>query len=66
MFCDEKKWCDFVVSTEKDLHIERIHCDDTFRNEQIPKLQTFYFQALLPELACPNHRKEGIREPSIR
>ncbi len=28
------------------------------------KLQSFYFDALLPELASPRHRKGGIREPT--
>ena len=23
MYCDNKEWCDFVVCTEKDIHIER-------------------------------------------
>lgn len=63
MFCDQREWCDFIVNTEKDLHVERIYFDNAWWCEQIPKLQTFYFQAILPELACPNHRKGGIREP---
>jgi hypothetical protein len=32
----------------------------------LPKLQAFYMQGLLPELACPREGKSpGIREPGI-
>jgi len=30
----------------------------------IASAQRIYFDALLPELACPRHGKGGIREPS--
>ena len=64
MYCDEKEWCDFVVSTENDLHIERVFRDQKWWEEQLSKLKSFYFDALLPELASPRHRKGGIREPT--
>ncbi len=31
--------------------------------EQLDKLKYFYFESLLPELACPRHCKGGLREP---
>ena len=64
LFCDHKEWCDFVVNTEKDIHVERIYFDQKWWDEQHLKLQTFYFKALLPELAFPRHRNGGIREPT--
>ena len=64
LYCDNKEWCDFVVRTEKELHVERIYRNTGWWDEQIPKLQVFYFEALLPELACPRHNKGGIREPT--
>ena len=63
MFCDQKRWCDFVVNTELDIHVERIYFDDKWWGEQMPKLHAFYFDCLLPELASPRHHCGGIREP---
>ena len=60
LYCADKAWCDFVLRTEKELHVERVYRDHSWWSEQIPKLKIFY--ALLPELACPRHRKGGIRE----
>ena len=61
--CTERQWCDFVLRTEKELHVERIDRDTTWWERQLPRLRSFYVDALLPELACPRHCKGGIREP---
>ena len=63
LYCTEKEWCDFVVHTEQDIHVERINRDKKWWDEQSVKLQTFYFKALLPELAHPRFTSGGIREP---
>ena len=63
LHCDNKQWCDFVVKTNQDLHVERIHRDQERWDKQLPKLEVFYFNGMLPELACPRYRKGGIREP---
>ena len=63
MYCVDKEWCDFVVRTEKSIHIERIYRDKDWWNQQLPKLKTFYDNALLPELACPRSGRGAIREP---
>ena len=55
--------CDFVIRTNKELYIERIYRNDTWWQKQLLKLKTFYFQALLPELACTRYYSGGIREP---
>lgn len=65
LYCTNRDWCDFVVRTEKDMHVERIRCDNSWWTSNIDKLKTFYFSALLPELACPRHHKGGIREPAV-
>ena len=63
MYCTNRQWCDFVVCTEVDIHIERIDRDIQWWNEQLPKLKVFYFNSLLPELACPRFESGGkIRE----
>ncbi len=65
LYCTDRQWCDFVLRTEKELHIERIYRDNTWWEGQLPRLQSFYFDALLPELACPRHCNGGIREPPV-
>lgn len=64
LYCENREWCDFVVRTEKDISIERIPRDRKWWEEQLQKLEDFYFHALLPELACPRYRQGGIREPN--
>ena len=64
LYCADRAWCDFVLRTEKALHVERVFRDYTWWDKQMPKLHSFYFSAVLPELACPRHRMGGIREPS--
>ena len=63
-FCTQRKWCDIVVCTLADIHIERLNWDSAFLYAIIPKLQDFYFNAILPELAVPTLHKGGICEPS--
>ena len=63
LYCADKAWCDFVVRTNKDMHIERIYRAREWWTLQMAKCKKFYFSALLPELACPRYRKGGIREP---
>lgn len=63
LYCTNREWCDFVLRTNKDFHIERIYRDNSWWKPQLDKLQEFFFTALLPELASPRHRKGGIREP---
>ena len=42
----------------------RIEVDQEFLGHSVMKLKTFYFSALLPELALPQRTTGGIREPS--
>ena len=61
------QWLDFVVRTTNphSLHIERILPDQAlWQKTMLPKLKSFYFKAMLPELACPRYNKGGIREPA--
>ncbi len=64
MYCCNTHWCDFVVRTNKDMHVKRITWDNDWWQQQLPKLKQFYFDALLPELACPRQGKGEIREPA--
>ena len=62
LYCTGRAWCDFVVRTDRDMHVERIYRDASWWSSNMAKLKTFYFSSLLPELACPRHHKGGIRE----
>ena len=62
LYCDDKSWCDFVLRTDKGLHVERIWRDAEWWDKQLPKLKSFYFDHLLPELACPRYHKGGIHD----
>ena len=45
------KWSDFIVLTNKDLHVERIYFDSVFwEGKMLPELTSFYFQYLAPKL----------------
>jgi len=64
LYCTDRKWCDFVLRTDVDMHVQRIEERDTlWWNSNIPKLQKFYFSSLLPELTSPRFRRGGIRDP---
>ena len=43
-------WCDFVVFTNVDLHVERIYFDNDFWQKVVPELSNFYSEYMLPEL----------------
>ena len=64
MFCTQRKWCDLVVRTLTDVHIERIQWDSDFWSAAMPRLREFFFTAILPELAAAQQHQGGIREPS--
>ena len=63
MFCTRRNWCDFVVRTTVEIHVERIGIDNEFLKHVIAKLKSFYFSAILPEIALPRRMTGGIREP---
>lgn len=64
MAITQRKWCDFVIWTPKGISVERIAADTSFWEKMVPKLDTFWNRAILPELAAPEHpHKRPIREP---
>ncbi len=49
-----RKWCDFVIFTEKCLNVERISFDNNFwQTELLPKLIDFFDNCLGPEIVSP-------------
>ena len=59
----KRNWCDFVIMKTKEMIIERIIFDPKLWQETLPKLESFYDKAILPELACPRvPQNQPIRE----
>lgn len=59
MFITNRQWCDFVVYTKKDIHIERVMFDATFWDLALKKLQHFVRFALVPELILRKIKRKG-------
>ena len=56
MAITERKWCDFLVYTNKGISTERIEFDPEFwNNKLLPKLTDFYDNCLAPEIISPIH-----------
>lgn len=68
MFCTKRMYCDFVLWTENDIHIERIYPDDNFWHTNVlDHVQPFFTRAILPELLGKFYSRtsnEPIRSPS--
>ena len=50
LYCTKKSYCDFVVWTEHDIHIERIYADEEFWLVNVSHVKDFFVTAVLPEL----------------
>ncbi len=50
LFCTQRTYCDFVVWTKKDVHIERIYPDNVFWLNHIQQVDHFFQVGILPEL----------------
>ncbi|XP_028517658.1 uncharacterized protein LOC110248026 [Exaiptasia diaphana] len=50
IFITETDYCDFVVWTEQDIHIERVFPDEAFWDEAREKASKFFLVGILPEL----------------
>ncbi|XP_078655620.1 uncharacterized protein LOC144902215 [Branchiostoma floridae x Branchiostoma belcheri] len=58
------QWADFAVWTPAGIHIQRISQDEVFWNTAMfPNLKWFFYNCMLPELACPRYPHMPLREP---
>ena len=48
--CTKSQYCDFVVYTEKEMHVERIYLNSSIMDENLMKAKQFFQVAVLPEL----------------
>ena len=53
LFCTQSNSCHFIVSSAISTHREVITVDSGFWNDILPKLESFYFNHLFPELVYP-------------
>ena len=49
LYATDAPWCDFVVWTVKDMHIQTIYPDYKWRRTEIPRLISFYAENILTE-----------------
>lgn len=50
LFACQRNYCDFVLWTPSDFHLERISIDSSFCSETVEKCEKFFESVLLPEL----------------
>ncbi len=50
LFCSNMSYCDFVLWTNEDLHIERIYPDESFWLESVDRAKLFFDTSILVEL----------------
>ena len=50
LFCTKTSYCDFVLWTKQEVHIERIYPDEEFWLVNLALVKDFYTTAILPEL----------------
>ena len=50
MFLTGKKYCDFIIHTEKDMAVQRIPLDEEFCLDMVHKLQQFYKVFVVPAI----------------
>jgi len=55
MAIGDRPWCDFVIYTPTQTHIQRIHFNKTYWESVLPKLNSFYDTCLAPEIVSPCH-----------
>jgi hypothetical protein len=56
-------WCDFIVWTTKDMHVERIIFNSTIWDTFYSKLKSIYSSFILPEIIYPRiHLDQDIIE----
>ena len=55
MALGERPWCDFVIYTQKDISIERITFNQSYWEDSLTKLVSFYDNCIAPECVSPCH-----------
>ena len=53
LYTSGASWCDFCVYTTKDIAIERIYPDNHWQQAEVPKLDSYFHEQMLPEIVSP-------------
>ena len=64
LYITSANWCDFCVYTTKGIAIESIYPDMGWQVRNLPKLQYFYDNILLPEILVPRIKPSYVLLPS--
>eukprot|EP00117_Sycon_ciliatum_P014839 scpid81162/ scgid14934/ len=51
----ERQWCDYIVFTRRDIHVERIYFDEAFWSEMLATLTNFFFNHIVERLPYCEH-----------
>lgn len=65
LFCSNKTYCDFVVWTEKDIHIERIYPNEEFWLINVEKVKHIFITSILPELMGKFHSRTSSVQSGV-
>ena len=60
LYVTSANWCDFCVYTTKGIAIESIYPDVGWQVRNLPKLQYFYDNILLPEILLPRMKPSYV------
>lgn len=60
MFCSGYSYCDFIVWTEKSLHIKRIFPNTRFMETNVAKVKEFATKCLLPEILATWYSRPAV------
>jgi len=55
MAIGERPWCDFVIYTQQDISVQRIIFNQSYWENNLPKLVSFYDNCIAPECVSPCH-----------
>ena len=55
MTLGERPWCDFVIYMHKDISIQRITFNQSYWDDSLTKLVSFYDNCIAPECVSPCH-----------
>ena len=60
LYVTAAKWCDFCIYTTHGIAIQRIYPDRCWQTENVPKLEDFYDNLLLPEILYPRMKPSYV------
>ena len=53
LYTSGASWCNFCVYTTKNIAIEQIYLDELWQQTEIPNLDSYFHEQMLPEIVSP-------------